>query len=160
MNKFVKTLKILQEMAEYLDPSLNRDTFLDWFENNVILKDPSLIFDIRKNDGIIYIRNKKSGLINSKFKIDVLEKIDDDLDFEKADLEENEEETETGDESINPKDISTTADLANNEAIMSKIGLGDLSNQAKESMNLFKQAMTNTLSKTNEIAQKIIERNN
>ena len=59
-----KTLKLLNEIKTYLDPSLSCESLFDWFKNNVIIKDPVLYFDCRPESDIIYVRQKRTGFNN------------------------------------------------------------------------------------------------
>lgn len=144
-----KTSKLFEEIKTYLDPSLKCDTLCDWFKNNVIIKDPLLFFDCRPESGIIYVRNKKSGIIESKFQIKCLDKIDDDLSFE-----ENEEETEQNQMNLNNIDQLTSA-IVNKDKLQAA-GMGQISDNATKALGIYGKAMDQVIANTTETAQKIL----
>ena len=144
-----KTSTLFEEIKTYLDPSLKCETLFDWFKDNVIIKDPLLFFDFRPDTNIVYIRNKKSGIIESKFKIQCLDKIDDDLSFE-----ENEEELNNNQIDINNIDQLTNA--VNNKDKLQQAGLGQISDNANKALGMYGKAMDQIISNTTEIAQKML----
>ncbi len=144
-----KTAKLFEEIKTYLNPSLKCETLFDWFKDNVDIKDPLLFFDFRPETNIIYIRNKKSGIIESKFKIQCLDKIDDDLSFE-----ENEEELNN-----NQMDVDNINQLTNavaNKDKLQQAGLGQISDNATKALGMYGKAMDQIISNTTEIAQKML----
>lgn len=145
-----KTTKIFEELKTYLDPSLKCESLCDWFKNNVIIKDPLLFFDCRPESGIIYVRNKKSGIVESKFKIKCLEKIDDDLNFE-----ENEEKT---DNELNVNNIDDLTNAVNNKDKLQAVGMGQISDNASKALNMYNKAMDQIIANTTETAQKILNK--
>ena len=145
-----KTTKIFEELKTYLDPSLKCESLCDWFKNNVIIKDPLLFFDCRPESGIIYVRNKKSGIVESKFKIKCLEKIDDDLNFE-----ENEEKT---DNELNVNNIDDLTNAVNNKDKLQAVGMGQISDNASKALNMYNKAMDQIIANTTETAQKILSK--
>ena len=145
-----KTSKLSEEIKTYLDPSLKCESLCDWFKNNVIIKDPLLFFDCRPESGIIYVRNKKSGIVESKFKIKCLEKIDDDLNFE-----ENEEKT---DNELNVNNIDDLTNAVNNKDKLQAVGMGQISDNASKALNMYNKAMDQIIANTTETAQKILNK--
>lgn len=145
-----KTTKIFEELKTYLDPSLKCESLCDWFKNNVIIKDPLLFFDCRPESGIIYVRNKKSGIIESKFKVKCLEKIDDDLNFE-----ENEEQT---DNSLEANNINDLTNAVINKDKLQAAGMGQISDNASKALGMYNKAMDQIIANTTETAQKILSK--
>lgn len=145
-----KTTKIFEELKTYLDPSLKCESLCDWFKNNVIIKDPLLFFDCRPESGIIYVRNKKSGIIESKFKVKCLEKIDDDLNFE-----ENEEQT---DNSLEANNINDLTNAIINKDKLQAAGMGQISDNASKALGMYNKAMDQIIANTTETAQKILNK--
>ena len=156
-----KVNQILKEMAEYLDPSLNIDNFMQWLDKNLTLRDNNLMLDIRHdNSGIIYIRNKRTGAIQSKFKISVLDKRDNDIES----IEEEEEDNLNVDNDIDKSmldssQINNLTNIVANDESLQNAGMGDISNQAKDALNTFRQASISTIERTNKIAKEILNRN-
>lgn len=134
-----KTAKLLNEMATYLS-----EEDFDWFKDNFELKNPELFFTFENN--ILTIRNKKTGVITHKFKVETLETIDDDL------APEDEEEIDAG---LTSDQISNITAAANNSEQLKQAGMGDVGEKAKETLNTYKQAMTGLLAKATETAKKI-----
>lgn len=144
-----RTCALLKEMNEYIDPMSNIDVFLDWLQNEIVFKSPDLMLDTRKgNGGIVYIRNKNSGQIVSKFKITVLDSVDDDLKF----AEDEEESNSITDEIGNLTKVAQDDNLKN-------LGMGDLSDKAKGALDMFKQATMASIEKTSQVAKEILDRN-
>lgn len=144
-----KTVKLFEEIKTYLNPSLKCETLFDWFKDNVDIKDPLLFFDFRPETNIIYIRNKKSGIIESKFKIQCLDKIDDDLSFE-----ENEEELNNNQMDVN--NINQLTNAVVNKDKLQQAGLGQIGDNATKALGMYGKAMDQIISNTTEIAQKML----
>ena len=150
-----KTLKILKEMDEYINPENHDELLNDWFKNNVYIKNPLFIFDVHPN-GIVYVRKKDSGISFGKFKITALENKDEDLDIFNDDLAEDEEQI--SDDSVNMNQLGNLASVADNSENLKKIGL-NVGDNAKKALGMYQQAIDSTISKTQEIAKKILDQN-
>jgi len=149
-----KTLKLLNEIKTYLDPSLSCESLFDWFKNNVIIKDPVLYFDCRPESDIIYVRQKRTGKIVSKFRIECLDRIDDDLSFEEEDEENSDIEIQ-----MNPNDIDQLTNAINNKEKLQAAGMGQVSDNATKALNMYGKAMDQVIANTTETAQKILSGN-
>ena len=150
-----KTAKLFLEMATYL-----AEDDYKWFIDSFELKNPDLFFTFDKN--ILVVRNKNTGVVVRKFRVESLEAVDDDFLNDKIDTEDEEETLEQADDALSKSDsnisnsqLNNLTTMANNSEQLKAAGMGDLGDKAKSTLNTYKQAMTGLLNKATETAKKI-----
>lgn len=151
-----KTLKIFEELKIYIDPSSSYESFSKWFKYNIIIKDPVLFFDF-KNDGIVYVRNKLSGEIEQKFRVQCLDKVDDELAFDESE-EEDDSNIVTDPENgvLNPNDITKLSSAVQAKNQLQQAGLGQTGDKASQALSMYGKAMDQVIANTTATAQKIL----